>query len=188
MTLLAQVNRKRDWLLFAAIWLAAVGVYSWDEVYDRYRESPQARSELNRSLRESRYLDCLERNNVILYGLWLKYRTECAAEAQKPCRADGTIWTCGKDYIAHLADLCVKTKVAACSDIALMTAGDGSPFTGDYNAFRRKERYEELVYYWTSHFSEPLKRALLLGFLPLAILAIAPAFVRKIWNWLTSAK
>ena len=184
MALLAQVNRKRAWLLFAATWLTAVTVYSWDEAYNRYRESPRARFELNKSLRESRYLDCLQRNHVDYFALWREYSTECAAEAQRACNADPRLW-CEKDY---QADLCVKTKVTVCSDIAYMVRGDGSPFAGDDKAFRRKESYEDFVYYWNTGFSEPLKRALLLGFLPLALLAVAPAIVRKVWNWLTSAK
>ena len=184
MALLAQVNRKRAWLLFAATWLTAVTVYSWEEVYDGYRESPRARFELNKSLRESKYLDCLQRNHVDYFALRREYSTECAAEAQKACNADPRLW-CEKNYEA---DLCVKTKVAACSDIAYMVLGDGSPFIGDDKAFRRKESYEDFVYYLTTDFSKPLKRALLLGFLPLAIFAITPAIGRKVWNWLVSAK
>jgi len=177
---LVTINPMRAWLLFAAVWLPLVAVYSWPRIDYSWYESNRVREEVNRSIRETKFQDCARSNGVNWFQHVQRHKYECEAQALEAC---GGSWWCAKDM---LTDGCLKTKVAGCESLAALVAGDGSDTTLDDKAFRKKEARHRFDFYFDRTFSYTLYYAIAWATAPLLLLAFIPRILRTLWKWLTS--
>ena len=122
MTLLPNGNRRRAWLLFAVLWLAACAYWYLEPIrYSRLEAAEQKRT-LDAESRSRQFDICLAKNNLTWAALDATHRAECSRQASEQCRGGGLL--CNVEY---WRDFCIRMQAVPCRDIGSLIEGDGSP-------------------------------------------------------------
>ena len=180
MPVLPHINLKRAWLLFAAVWLPLVAVYFWPRIDYSWYESNRVRQEINKSVREVKFQDCVRDKQIDWPQIVQRWKYECESQAINSC---GGSLMCATEM---LTDGCLKSKANGCDHLAWLVAGDGSETGLDDKAFKDKESRERITFYFERSFSHTLYLALAWALVPLVLPIVLPKPAKSVWRWLTA--
>jgi hypothetical protein len=181
MPLFPNINRRRAWLLFTLLWLAAGVAWYWTAVSHSLIAARTQKIKNDEEARERQFLLCLEKNKLSYSALKAEHGAVCLSQGNEQCR--NNFWWCSPEY---WQEQCIKERSGPCASWANVVGGDGSPRLYDGWSYNADERAKFSLFYWESGFSEPLREALLFLLFPPAVFAFAPAVFRRLRLWLTS--
>jgi hypothetical protein len=179
---LKNINLKRLWLLLTLVWVGVIYTLYSGAIQDGYRGAIRAKYAMELEKKEQEFDHCLAKNGTTRWALVSKYGIVCKYEADKARAGCFGIWCLGAIEDSETYKSCIKSRSLECRHIF---ATEGLS-TSEYKRLRWKNRWDEMIFYLSSYFSDPLKTSAMLILLVPILLAVSPRMSKLLICWLTT--